>query len=61
MKAHEKEASIKLLVLRAFIVTALVLVLLTVLMRSGVIVRREDAPPQQVEEVMGMPQGPFQE
>ena len=61
MKAHEKEASIKLLVLRAFIVTALVLVLLTVLMRSGVIVRGEDAQPQQVEEVMGMPQGPFQE
>lgn len=61
MKAHEKEASVKLLALRALIVTALVLVLLTALMKSGVIVRGEDAPPQQVEEVMGMPQGTFQE
>ena len=61
MKAHKKEISVKLLVLRAFIVTVLVLILLTALMESGVIVRGEDTPPQQVENVMEMPQGTFRE
>lgn len=53
MKAAPKE-KLWFLVLRAVLVIAVVLSLLTVLKKTGLVVRQSDVPARMVEETMGV-------
>lgn len=54
MKSHDEQKSTRALALRAVLATVLVLGLLTVLQKTGVLVRQTDVPPQSVAETMGI-------
>ena len=54
MKSNNQEKSLAVLSLRAGIVTVLVLVALTVLLKTGVIAREQDVPAKTVEALNGI-------
>lgn len=56
MKSNNQEKSLAALSLRAGIVTVLVLVALTVLLKTGVIAREQDVPAKTVEALNGIVQ-----
>ena len=56
MKSNNQEKSLAVLSLRAGIVTVLVLVVLTVLLKTGVIAREQDVPAKTVEALNGIVQ-----
>ena len=56
MKSNDQEKSLGALSLRAGIVTVLVLVALTVLLKTGVIAREQDLPAKTVEALNGIVQ-----
>lgn len=56
MKSNNQEKSLAVLSLRAGIVTVLVLVALTVLLKTGVIAREQDVPAKTVEALNGIVQ-----
>ena len=54
MKSNDHEKSLAALVLRAGIVTVLVLAALTILLKTGVIAREQDVPAKTVEALNGV-------
>lgn len=56
MKSNDQEKSLGALSLRAGIVTVLVLVALTILLKTGVIAREQDLPAKTVEALNGIAQ-----
>ena len=56
MKSNNQEKSLAVLSLRAGIVTVLVLVALTVLLKTGFIAREQDVPAKTVEALNGIVQ-----
>ncbi len=56
MRSNNQEKSLAVLSLRAGIVTVLVLVALTVLLKTGVIAREQDVPAKTVEALNGIVQ-----
>ena len=54
MKSNNQEKSLAVLSLRAGIVTVLVLVALTVLLKTGIIAREQDVPAKTVEALNGI-------
>ncbi len=54
MRSNYTEKSVGVLSLRAGIVTVLVLVALTILLKTGVISREQDIPAKTVEAMSGM-------
>ena len=56
MKSNHQEKSLGALSLRAGIVTVLVLVALTILLKTGVIAREQDLPAKTVEALNGIVQ-----
>lgn len=56
MKSNNQEASLSKLSLRAGVVTVLVLVALTILLKTGVIAREQDMPAKTVEALNGIVQ-----
>ena len=56
MKSNNQEKSLAVLSLRAGIVTVLVLVALTVLLKTGVIAREQDVPAKTVDALNGIVQ-----
>lgn len=56
MKSNDQEKSLAALSLRAGIVTVLVLVALTILLKTGVIAREQDMPAKTVEALNGIVQ-----
>ena len=56
MKSNNQEKSLAVLSLRAGIVTVLVQVALTVLLKTGVIAREQDVPAKTVEALNGIVQ-----
>lgn len=56
MKSNDQEKSLGALSLRAGIVTVLVLVALTILLKTGVIAREQDLPAKTVEALNGIVQ-----
>lgn len=56
MKSNNQEASIGKLSLRAGIITVLVLVALSILLKTGVIGREQDMPAKTVEALNGIVQ-----
>ena len=56
MKSNNQEKSLAVLSLRAGIVIVLVLVALTVLLKTGVIAREQDVPAKTVEALNGIVQ-----
>lgn len=56
MKSNDQEKSLAALSLRAGVVTVLVLVALTILLKTGVIAREQDMPAKTVEALNGIVQ-----
>jgi hypothetical protein len=56
MKSNDQEKSLGALSLRAGVITVLVLVALTVLLKTGVIAREQDMPAKTVEALNGIVQ-----
>lgn len=56
MKSNNQEKSLRGLSLRAGVITVLVLVALTVLLKTGVIAREQDMPAKTVEALNGIVQ-----
>ena len=56
MKSNDQERSLAALSLRAGVVTVLVLVALTILLKTGVIAREQDVPAKTVEALNGIVQ-----
>ena len=56
MKSNDQEKSLAALSLRAGIVTVLVLIALTILLKTGVIAREQDMPAETVEALNGIVQ-----
>ncbi len=56
MKSNNQEKSLRALSLRAGVITVLVLVALTVLLKTGVIAREQDMPAKTVEALNGIVQ-----
>lgn len=56
MKSNNQEKSLAALSLRAGVVTVLVLVALTILLKTGIIAREQDVPAKTVEALNGIVQ-----
>lgn len=56
MKSNDQERSLAALSLRAGVVTVLVLVALTILLKTGIIAREQDVPAKTVEALNGIVQ-----